>query len=56
MIEAAKYLEESLFKEYWGRKIPPKKRIREWLRMADVYAKVANPSWRPSDVLFLDLP
>ena len=56
MIEAAKYLEESLFKEYWGRKIPPKKRIREWLRMADGYAKVANPSWKPSDVLFLDLP
>ncbi|MEK7761764.1 MAG: hypothetical protein AAB433_09305 [Nitrospirota bacterium] len=56
MIEAAIYLEDSLFKEYWGRKIPPKKRIREWLRMADVYAKVASPSWKPSDVLFLDLP
>ena len=56
MIEAAKYLEESLFKEYWGRKVPPKKRIREWLRMADVYAKVANPFWKPSAVLFLDLP
>lgn len=56
MIEAAKYLEDSLFKEYWGRNVPPKKRIREWLRMADVYAEVANPSWKPSAVLFLDLP
>ena len=56
MIEAAKYLEVSLFKEYWGRNVPPRKRIREWLRMADVYAKVANPPWKPSVVLFLDLP
>ena len=56
MIEAAKYLEASLFKEYWGRNVPPRKRIREWLRMADVYAKVANPPWKPSAVLFLDLP
>ena len=56
MIEAAKYLEPSLFKEYWGRNVPPRKRIREWLRMADVYAKVASPPWKPSDVLFLDLP
>lgn len=55
MVEAAKYLEDSLFKEYWGRNIPPKNRIREWLRMADVYAKVANPTWKPSAVLFLDL-
>jgi len=56
MIEAAKYLETSLFREYWGRNVPPRKRIREWLRMADVYAKVANPPWKPSAVLFLDLP
>lgn len=54
MIEAAKHLENSLFKEYWGRNVPPGKRIREWLRMADVYAKVANPPWKPSAVLFLD--
>lgn len=56
MIEAAEYLECSLFTEYWGRNVPPRKRIREWLKMADVYAKVSNPSWKPSDFLFLSLP
>ena len=56
MIEAAKYLDGSLFKEYWGRNIPSKQRIREWLKMADAYAKVANPPWKPSAVLFLSLP
>lgn len=53
MIEAAQYLEGALFKEYWGRNVPPGKRLREWLRMADVYAKLANPPWTPSEVLFL---
>lgn len=56
MIQAAQYLESSLFTEYWGRNVPPKKRIREWLKMADIYAKVANPPWKPSDVLFLTPP
>jgi hypothetical protein len=56
MVEAANYLDDSLFNEYWGRSVPPNKRIREWLRMADVYAKVANPPWKPSTVLFLGLP
>ncbi|HEX3718869.1 MAG TPA: restriction endonuclease [Verrucomicrobiae bacterium] len=52
MTEAASYLESRLFVEYWGRNIPPEKRIEEWLKMADVYAKVADPSWTPSDLLF----
>lgn len=56
MLQAAEYMEGSLFKEYWGRNVPPKKRIRKWLKMADVYAKVANPPWKPSDVLFLSSP
>ena len=56
MIEAANYLEDDLFSEYWGRSVPKNERLGEWLKMADVYAKVANPSWKPSKVLFLGLP
>jgi hypothetical protein len=55
MVEAAQYLEPALFVEYWGRNVAPDKRIKEWLKMADVYAKVANPPWKPSQALFLDL-
>lgn len=56
MIAAAEYMEDSLFKEYWGKNVHPKKRIREWLKMADVYANLANPPWKPSEVLFLQHP
>lgn len=56
MIAAAEYMEASLFKEYWGRNVLPQKRIRKWLKMADVYARVANPPWKPSAVLFLRRP
>jgi len=52
MVEAAKYLEGALFIEYWGRDVPPEKRIKTWLKMADGYAKVATPPWKPSEVLF----
>lgn len=52
MIAAAEYMEGSLFNEYWGRDVAPTKRIREWLKMADLYAKVSNPPWKPSAVLF----
>jgi DNA mismatch endonuclease Vsr len=52
MIEAASYLEPKLFVEYWGRNVPPERRIKEWLKMADVYAKVADRPWKPSEVLF----
>jgi len=56
MIEAAHYLEPALFVEYWGRNAPDGKRIKTWLAMADSYAKVANPPWKPSAVLFTKLP
>ncbi len=54
MIDAAHYLEAALFVEYWGRNFPPARRLKAWLKMADVYAKVANPPWIPSEVLFLE--
>jgi hypothetical protein len=54
MIRAARYLEAALFIEYWGRNVPPEGRLKEWLKMADVYAKLANPPWKPSEVLFLE--
>jgi hypothetical protein len=53
MLEAAEYLEDALFEEYWGVRMNPKKRIKKWLSMADAYAKLANPQWKPSEVLFL---
>jgi hypothetical protein len=53
MIQAAHYLEGALFVEYWGRNVPQERRLKAWLKMADVYAKVANPPWTPSEVLFL---
>ena len=56
MVDAANYLESALFVEYWGKNVAPEKRIKRWLSMADAYAKVANPAWKPSDVLFVDLP
>ena len=56
MIEAAQYLEDALFIEYWGESVNPEMRIQMWLSMADEYAKFANPAWIPSKVLFVDLP
>ncbi|MGX2042297.1 restriction endonuclease (plasmid) [Methylocaldum sp. MU1018] len=47
---AAARMEDALFEEYWGDPVPPKERIREWLRRADQYAR----DWKPSEVLFLD--
>jgi hypothetical protein len=54
MIQAAHYLEPALFIEYWGSNVLPERRLKEWLKMADVYAKMANPPWKPSEVLFLE--
>jgi hypothetical protein len=54
MVQASQYLEAALFMEYWGMNVEPEKRLTEWLKMADVYAKLASPPWKPSDVLFLD--
>jgi hypothetical protein len=48
--EAAIRMDEALFVEYWGVSVPPKLRIKEWLRRADDYAK----DWTPSEVLFID--
>lgn len=54
---AADYLDNKLFFEYWGEdaaKIDlnnPQERIRYWLRKADEYAK----EWTPSTYLFRDL-
>ncbi|SRR5216684_3642141 len=48
MIKAARRLHPALFEEYWGEKVAPDKRIKEWLRRADHIAK----DWRPSDHLF----
>ncbi|MBC8127075.1 MAG: restriction endonuclease [Gloeobacteraceae cyanobacterium ES-bin-144] len=46
---AADYLPDILFTEYWGEDIPKPQRITWWLAEADKYAV----DWRPSDVLFL---
>ncbi len=48
MKKAAEQLEGALFAEYWGEIVPPSKRIKEWLRRADSFAK----GWKPSKVLF----
>ena len=53
MITAATYMDDSLFKEYWGRYVAPENRIQEWLKLADSYAEMANQQWKPSAVLFL---
>lgn len=52
MRKAATYLEESLFREYWGEGVAkqidlnnPDARIRYWLAKADEYAQ----TWKPSD-------
>jgi len=56
MIDAASYLDDALFVQYWGRSVPPKSRIKEWLKLADKYANVGANPWKPSDHLFLGLP
>lgn len=48
MIEAASYLDEILFLEYWEEKVEPKRRIQRWLELADGYAT----GWKPSEELF----
>ncbi len=49
IIRAANDLEDALFEEYWGAKVPKEKRLRKWLQMADLIAG----DWKPSDLLFL---
>jgi hypothetical protein len=48
MRQAAATLEDALFEEYWGVHVPPDRRIGEWLRRADRYAR----GWKPSRDLF----
>lgn len=48
--DAALYLEDALFMEYWNVVPSPEDRISEWLRRADGFAA----DWRPSDELFLN--
>lgn len=49
MISAADYLDEALFEEYWGKRVPRDRIIPEWLGMADSFAV----DWVPSKSLFL---
>ena len=48
MQKAANELDEALFVEYWGYSVSPERRIAEWLKLADKYAK----DWTPSRELF----
>jgi hypothetical protein len=48
--KAALDLEPALFREYWGKDVLPKNRIRYWLSLAD---KAAGGKWKPSASLFL---
>lgn len=50
MHDAAEYLDNALFEEYWGTSYPPDVRIAEWLKRADNFAR----DWKPSDHLFTD--
>jgi hypothetical protein len=50
MIYAANTMEDALFIEYWKESVPPTKRIKRWLELADQNAT----DWKPSEVLFLN--
>jgi hypothetical protein len=52
ILEAAQYLPDALFVEYWGRAVPKVKRISEWLKRADAQARTSDSPWKPSEVLF----
>ncbi len=49
ILEAAASMDDSLFEEYWGERVGKEKRIAEWLKRADSFAK----DWKPSESLFL---
>lgn len=53
MKNAANYLPDELFVEYWGHTCPRENRIQEWLKKADFYAE-SDGKWIPSEHLFLD--
>lgn len=48
--ELTKYMDDSLFVEYWGESVSPEKRIKRWLEKADELAT----EWVPSQSLFLE--
>lgn len=48
--ELTKYMDDSLFVEYWGESVPPEKRIKRWL---DEKADELATEWVPSQSLFL---
>lgn len=50
MISAAQRMDDALFEEYWGERVPPKNRIKRWLEKADAMAA----GWTPSESLFKD--
>lgn len=50
MREAAAQMDDALFAEYWGERVPPEERIARWLAKADALAS----DWKPSATLFLD--
>ncbi len=52
ILEAAQYLPDGLFVEYWGRAVPREKRIAAWLKCADEHARTSDSPWKPSEVLF----
>jgi hypothetical protein len=49
IVSAAMRMDDALFIEYWGYSVAPEKRIQNWLKHADGYAK----DWTPSNSLFL---
>jgi hypothetical protein len=49
MKQAADYLPDALFADFWGEDVPQTERISWWLKEADKHAV----GWKPSDVLFL---
>lgn len=50
MIDAAHYLDDALFVEYWGESCEPDDRIERWQALADRYAR--GTGWLPSAELF----
>ena len=52
MRDAAVYLPNELFEEYWGERVAPSDRIKRWLQLADAHAR----GWKPSESLFLSNP
>lgn len=50
MRQAALEMDDAIFVEYWGERVPPEKRIARWLEKADAVAR----DWKPSESLFRD--